>query len=266
MAGRLLDKVALITGGGTGIGAASAIRFAQEGAHSVICGRREQPLQKVCSQIESEGGKASYYVADAGDEKAFATLIDTVLADCGGFDILVNNSASIAGGSLVPDTPTEEWRGTFRVSLDAVFFGTRSAMAVMQTRGGGAIVNLSSVCGILGTPYTAAYAAAKSGVIGFSRAAAIEGAAHNIRVNVVVPGVVLTPATQAAIPDEAGLTFTASTVPLKRIADPVEVANAILFLASEEASYITGTELVVDGGKSAELNTGAATMEGADMQ
>ncbi len=265
MAGRLEDKVALITGGGTGIGAATAIRFAEEGALSVICGRRTEPLQQICSQIESMGGKARYYVADAGDEKTFASLVDNVVTDCGRLDILVNNAASIAGGSLVPDTPTEEWRGTFRVSLDAVFFGTRNAMAVMQAQGSGAIVNLSSVCGILGTPYTAAYAAAKSGVIGFSRAAAIEGAANGIRVNVVVPGVVLTPATQAAIPDEAGLKFTASTVPIKRIADPVEVANAILFLASDEASYITGTELIVDGGKSAELNTGAASMEGADM-
>ncbi len=257
MAARLQDKVALITGGGTGIGAATAIRFAEEGALSVICGRRVEPLQQICAQIESLGGKARYYVADAGDEAVFANLVNSVVSDCGRLDILVNNAASIAGGSLVPDTPTEEWRGTFRVSLDAVFFGTRSAMAVMQAQGGGVIVNLSSVCGILGTPYTAAYAAAKSGVIGFSRAAAIEGAANGIRVNVVVPGVVLTPATQAAIPDQAGLQFTASTVPIKRIADPVEVANAILFLASDEASYITGTELIVDGGKSAELNTGS---------
>ncbi|MEM8500165.1 MAG: SDR family oxidoreductase [Pseudomonadota bacterium] len=265
MAGRLQDKVALITGGGAGIGAATAIRFAEEGALSVICGRRSEPLQKICSQIESMGVRARYYVADAGDENAFSNLIDSVVKDCGRLDILVNNAASIVGGSLVSDTSSEEWRGTFRVSLDAVFFGTRSAMAVMQAQGGGAIVNLSSVCGILGTPYTAAYAAAKSGVIGFSRAAAIEGAAKGIRVNVVVPGVVLTPATYAAIPDEARLKFTASTVPVKRIADPVELANAILFLVSDEASYITGTELIVDGGKSAELNTGAASMEGVDM-
>lgn len=265
MAGRLQDKVALITGGGSGIGAATARRFAEEGAQVFICGRREQPLLDVVAEIESQGGKAVAKVADAGDEAAFEQLVNSVVADAGRLDVLVNNAASIAGGSLVADTPLDEWRGTFRVSLDGLFFGTRAAMRQMSAQGEGSIVNVSSVCGILGTPYTGAYAAAKAGVMGLSRTAAIEGAAQNVRVNVVIPGVVMTPATEAAIPDPQALAFTASTVPNGRIAEAVEVANAILFLASSEASYITGTELIVDGGKSAELNTGAASMQDAAM-
>ncbi|MFK8019369.1 MAG: SDR family NAD(P)-dependent oxidoreductase [Pseudomonadales bacterium] len=265
MGERLENKVALITGGGSGIGAATALRFAQEGALVCISGRREQPLNEVATLIADSGGRVQTYVSDAGDEFAFAELIQSVVADCGRLDILVNNAASIAGGSLISDTPTDEWRGTFSVTLDGLFYGTRAAMKLMSAQGGGAIVNLSSVCGLLGTPYTGAYAAAKAGVIGLSRTAAIEGASSNVRVNVVIPGVVMTPATQVAIPDEASLAFTAATVPIKRIAEASEIANAILFLASDEASYITGTELVVDGGKSAELNTGAASMDGHEM-
>jgi len=265
MDGRLEQKVALVTGGGSGIGAATALRFAQEGALVCISGRREQPLKDVAAQIQEAGGRVNIYPSDAGDESAFSALIQAVVAECGRLDILVNNAASIAGGSLVSDTSTEEWRGTFSVTLDGLFYGTREAMKLMTAQGGGAIVNLSSVCGLLGTPYTGAYAAAKAGVIGFSRTAAIEGASSNVRVNVVVPGVVMTPATEAAIPDAASLAFTAATVPIKRIAEASEIANAILFLASDEASYITGTELIVDGGKTAELNTGAASMDGVEM-
>lgn len=261
MAGRLQDKVALITGGGTGIGAATAVRFAEEGALVVVCGRREAPLNEVVDRITAAGGKAIAKPADAGDEPAVEQLVSDVVSETGRLDILVNNAVSIAGGSLIADTPTEEWRGTFRVSLDGLFFATRAALRQMLTQGGGSIVNVSSVCGILGTPYTGAYAAAKAGVIGLSRTAAIEGAASAVRVNVVIPGVVMTPSTEAAMPEPETQEFTAATVPIKRIADAVEIANAILFLASDEASYITGTELIVDGGKSAELNTGAASMQ-----
>ncbi len=133
----------------------------------------------------------------------------------------------------------------------------------MEQQKSGAIVNVSSVCGLLGAPYTAAYGAAKAAVISFTRTAALEGAAHNIRSNVVIPGVVMTPSTEAAIPGEQAQRATAMGVPLRRIADPLEVANAILFLASDEASYITGTSLVVDGGKTCELSS-AANMEDFD--
>lgn len=265
MVGRLQNKVALITGGGSGIGAAAALRFAEEGAQVCISGRGIEALEDIVDQIKAAGGSARAYQSDAGEEEQFNALMHQLIADCGRLDVLVNNAASIAGGSLIEDTPTEEWRGTFKVTMDGLFFGTRYAMKLMTQQGHGAIVNISSVCGVLATPYTGAYAAAKAGVIGLSRAAAIEGANHNVRVNTVVPGVVLTPATMAAIPDEAGRAFTANTVPIKRIAEPREVANAILFLASDEASYITGTELVVDGGKTAELNTGAASMENQEM-
>jgi NAD(P)-dependent dehydrogenase (short-subunit alcohol dehydrogenase family) len=134
----------------------------------------------------------------------------------------------------------------------------------MERQKRGAIVNLSSVCGVLGAMYTAGYGAAKAGVISFTRTAALEGAPHNIRVNAVIPGVAMTPGTEAALPTRAAQLATAAGIPLRRIADPVEVANAVLFLASDEASYITGTQIVVDGGKTCELATGAASMDDFD--
>lgn len=264
MAGRLEGKVAIITGGGTGIGAAAARRFAEEGARVVVCGRRIEPLEQTVAAISESGGSAVARVLDVSDANAFAELALAIERDFGRIDILVNNAYSMVGGMIAYTSP-EEWHSTFRVTLDGTFYGTRAVFPVMERQKSGAIVNLSSVCGVLGAMYTAAYGAAKAGVISFTRTAALEGAPHNIRVNVVIPGVAMTPGTEAALPTKAAQLATAAGIPLRRIADPVEVANAILFLASDEASYITGTQIVVDGGKTCELATGAAAMEDFDQ-
>ena len=265
MGKRLENKTALITGGGTGIGAATAKRFAREGACVYISGRREQPLETVVNAIRKSGGIAHYRVSDAGDEQAVDALFDGIVDERGGLDILVNNAVSMAGGGLVADTTAEDWDGTFRVTTKGMFFCVRAALKVMQRQSGGSIVNISSVCGLLGTPYTGAYSAAKAAVIGFSRTTAIEAAAANIRVNTVVPGMVMTPPTAATLPNEEAKKASAASVPIGRIGDPDELAHAIVFLASDEASYITGTELIVDGGKSAELNTGAANVAALEI-
>jgi len=263
MAGRLAGKTALITGGGTGIGAATAQRFAEEGANVFVCGRRIEPLEQVVQAINAAGGTAAARILDVTDRQAFADLVTDIERETGRVDILVNNAYSMVGATI-SDMSVEDWHACFRVTLDGTFFGTQAVFPVMERNKGGAIVNVSSVCGLLGSMYTAAYGAAKAGVLSFTRTAALEGAAHNIRVNAVVPGVVLTPSTEAAIPSRAAQLATAAGVPLRRIAEPVEIANAILFLASDEASYITGTNIVVDGGKTCELATGAATMDDFD--
>jgi meso-butanediol dehydrogenase/(S,S)-butanediol dehydrogenase/diacetyl reductase len=231
--GRLQGKVALITGGGTGIGAATATRFAAEGANVTVCGRRLEPLQQVVKHIREVGGAGQARVLDVADDGAFTQTIDAVVEEHGRLDILVNNAYSMVGAPIEEMT-TDDW-----------------------------IVNLSSVCGLLGASHTAAYGAAKAGVINFSRAAAIEGAPFNIRVNVVIPGVVMSPGTEQALPTEDARLATAAGVPLQRIGEPEEVSNAILFLASDEASYVTGTQVVVDGGKTCELSSTAA-MDGFD--
>lgn len=255
MGKRLQDKVAIITGAGTGIGAATAKRFAEEGAAVVLCGRRIQPLQSVVSEILALGGSAEAVVLDVSDEHAFTRVINDTADKYKRLDILVNNAYSMVGASLV-ESSTADWRANFTVSLDAAFFGIRAAMPLIG-RQGGAIVNISSVCGQLGAPFTAGYGAAKAGVISLTRTAALEGANSNVRVNAVVPGVILTPGAQAALPTEKARQATAGNIPLRRLGDPHEVANAILFLVSEESSYITGIALNVDGGKTCELSSGA---------
>ncbi|WP_374482441.1 SDR family NAD(P)-dependent oxidoreductase [Zoogloea sp.] len=253
MAFRLQDKVAFVTGGGTGIGAATAIRFAQEGATVVICGRRREPLDAVVASIVAAGGKAEAVVADVSDEAGFTATLADCAARHGRFDILVNNAMAYTWGSI-EETSTADWHANFSTSVDGTFWGTRSAMKLMKGKGG-SIINLSSICGTLGTPWMSGYSAAKAAVINFSRAAAAEGAPHGIRVNVVIPAVVETPATAGMLADEASRKNTEKLIPMGRVGQPEELANAILFLASDEASYITGAALPVDGGRSSVLVT-----------
>jgi meso-butanediol dehydrogenase/(S,S)-butanediol dehydrogenase/diacetyl reductase len=251
--GRLQDKVAFITGAGTGIGAATAIRFAQEGAMVVICGRRKEPLDAVVAQITAAGGRAESVQADVSDEAGFTAAIEAAAQRHGRFDILVNNAMAYSWGAIEA-TSTADWHSNFSTSVDGTFWGTRAAMKLMKDSGG-SIINVSSICGLLGTAWMSGYSAAKAAIINFSRAAAAEGALSGIRVNVVIPAVVETPATAGMLADEASRKNTEKLIPMGRVGQPQELANAILFLASDEASYITGAALPVDGGRSAVLVT-----------
>lgn len=251
--GRLQGKVAFVTGGGTGIGAATAIRFAQEGATVVICGRRKEPLDDVVAQIKAGGGKAEAVQADVSDETGFTAAIEAAAARHGRFDVLVNNAMAYSWGTI-DATSTSDWHSNFSTSVDGTFWGTRAAMKLMKS-GGGSIINVSSICGLLGTAWMSGYSAAKAAIINFSRAAAAEGATSGIRVNVVIPAVVETPATAGMLSDEASRKNTEKLIPMGRVGQPMELANAILFLASDEASYVTGAALPVDGGRSAVLVT-----------
>ena len=246
-------KVAFVTGAGTGIGAATALRLAQEGATVVICGRRQAPLDEVVAQIQAAGGKAEAVQADVSDEAGFTAAIEAAAQRHGRLDVLVNNAMAYSWGSI-EDTSTADWHSNFSTSVDGTFWGTRAAMKLMKAQGG-SIINVSSICGLLGTAQMSGYSAAKAAVINFSRAAAAEGAAQGIRVNVVIPAVVETPATAGMLSDEASRHNTEKLIPMGRVGQPEELANAILFLASDEASYITGAALPVDGGRSAVLVT-----------
>lgn len=253
MTARLQDKIAFITGGGSGIGAATAERFAEEGAGVVICGRRQAPLDEVVGRIRAAGGQAEAVVADVSDEAAFTAALEDCARRHGRLDILVNNAMAYTWGAIEAMS-SADWQANFSTSVDGTFWGTRSAMQLMKARGG-SIINLSSICGTLGTPWMAGYSAAKAAVINFSRAAAAEGAAHGIRVNVVIPAVVETPATAGMLADPASKANTEKLIPMGRVGTPRELANAILFLASDEASYVTGAALPVDGGRAAVLVT-----------
>lgn len=253
MTQRLENKIAIVTGGSAGIGAATAVRMAEEGATVVVFGRREAPLKEVVAGITENGGKAAYRVADVSDEATFVEAIDSVASEYGKLDIMVNNAAAFNWGALTEMT-TEDWHVNFKTTVDGTFWGTRKAMQLMQENGG-SIVNLSSICGVFGTAWMSGYSAAKAAVTNFSRAAASEGAAANIRCNVVIPGVIETEATAGMLSDDSARTNTAKLIPLQRVGHATELANAVLFLASGEASYITGASLAVDGGRSSDLYT-----------
>ncbi|HWD31382.1 MAG TPA: SDR family NAD(P)-dependent oxidoreductase [Pseudomonas sp.] len=254
MSKRLAGKIAFITGAGSGIGQATAMRFAEEGATVVLCGRREQPLQQVLAQIQAAGGQGDIAVADVSDEQAYVSALEFAAQRHGRLDILVNNAMAYTWGGI--DTlSTADWHANFSTTVDGTFWGTRTAMRLMKDQGGGAIVNIASICGLFGTAWMAGYSAAKAAVINFSRAAASEGAAHNIRCNVIIPGVVDTPATAGMLSNDKTRRNTEKVIPMQRVGLPVELANAILFLASDEASYVTGASLAVDGGRSSDLYT-----------
>ena len=259
MSQRLQDKVAIITGASSGIGEATARRFALEGAAVVLCARSETLLDTIVSEIAAAGGKAKAVCLDITQENAVKQLVADTVASYGKLDIVVNNANALVPGMLAGHD-LGDWRKSFEIAVDAPMLLMREAHAqLVQNRG--AVVNVSSICGDLATPGVAAYSAAKAGLQAMTRNAAIEWARQGIRVNAIVVGVMMTPATAAAIPDVAAQQATGRSVPLGRIGDPLEAANAILFLASDEASYITGVELNVDGGRAVELNAGAADWE-----
>lgn len=256
---RMAGKVVIVTGAGVGIGAATARRMAEEGAKVVVAARRLNLLEEVVAEIEAAGGTAMACACDVTDEEAVKKLVADTVAAYGKLDIVVNNAVLMVPGMLA-NYSSKAWRQNFIVSLDGAMFLMRESYAQLKANKG-AVVNVSSVCGLLGSVGTAGYSAAKAGMIAMSRNAAIEWGAKGVRVNTVIPGVFLTPPTLGLMPDEASQASTAQSLPLKRIGDPKECANAILFLASDEASYITGAELVVDGGRTAELITGTASWD-----
>lgn len=247
----LNGKTAIVTGGSDGIGKAIAQTLAGAGAHVVMCARTPEKLDAAVATITQSGDSASSVVLDVSDTDAFTALIDEV-AEERGLDILVNNAAHVSQ-AMISDTPLEDFRQNFAVNMDAPYVGTKAAMQAMAGKGG-SIVNISSVNGERAMPGGSGYSASKAALGHFSRVAAMEGARDNIRVNVVVPGPIMTPATQAwANADADYVKKIEAANPMGRFGTPQEVANAVLFLASDDASYVTGASIPVDGGKGNEL-------------
>ena len=254
--GRLENRVALITGAGNGVGEATALRFAHEGAAVALVGRNRQSLETVAEAIRETGGRALVVPADITEQDQVKQAVADTVEAFGGLDILVNNANALVPGMLA-DHDLDDWHASFRTAVDGPMLLMRECFPQLAERKG-SVVNVSSVCADLATPGVAGYSAAKAALQALTRNAAIEWARAGVRVNAIVIGIVMTPASAAALPDEATREATARSVPIGRIGEPAEAANAILFLASDEASYITGAALPVDGGRSVELNTGAA--------
>ncbi len=250
----LKNRVALVTGASQGIGFAIAERFAAEGAHVAICSRRLDAIETAAASIRDKGGSASATALDVADHAAFAQFVREVAARHGRLDILVNNAPTVTY-KAIGEMSLETFRKDFTVNVDSTFVATREALKFMVAARRGSIINIASVNGLLATPNLAAYGAAKAAMIQFTRYTALEAARSNVRANVIAPGVIDTPATQAGFagPYAQWGNKIAAQVPMGRFGDPGEVANVALFLASDQSSYVTGTCLCVDGGKTIEL-------------
>lgn len=249
MSGRLAGKIAFLTGASEGIGAATAKRFAEEGAMITICARREAPLAQTASEIRAVGGKVSTRMLDVGDFDAYRRALRETAEQFGRIDILVNNAMDATMCAL-GDQTLEAWHRAFRINVDAALVSTQEVTPIMRRNGGGAIVNTISICAIRSVPASAAYSASKAALMQFSNVAAIELAPYNIRVNTMAPGTLVTPALHQSTGNDPGVEEgMARTIPMGRLGRPEDGANAILYLASDEAAYVTGVCISVDGGK-----------------
>ncbi len=254
MAGRVEGKVALVTGAGSGLGAESARRLAREGAAVVLTDISADAGQAVADGIADAGGKALFLTQNVADQARWAEVVAETLKAFGRLDVLVNN-AGVAGGGPLLETTFEAWRQLMDINLDGVFLGMKAAAPVMVEAGRGSIINLSSILGKVGSPGAPAYCASKGGVALLSKATALELAPFGVRVNSVHPGFIETPMVAGALRDVENANemrdMIISRHALGRLGVPREIADGIVFLASDESSFMTGSELVIDGGYTA---------------
>ncbi|QQS13527.1 MAG: glucose 1-dehydrogenase [Rhodospirillales bacterium] len=254
MGDRVAGKVALVTGAASGLGKATAERLAEEGAAVVVADIRLEPAEAVVAGITKAGGRAMSRKLDVTSEEDWIGAVAAAEAAFGGLDVVVNN-AGTADGAWIHKLTLEQWRRVHAVNLDGVFLGVKHGADAMRRRGGGSIVNISSVAGLVGIAEGAsAYCASKGGVTLLTKAAALEFALlkRNIRVNSVHPGYMQTPMLDSVIgasrdPGAARQAMTDGE-PLGRLGDPRDIANAVLYLASDESAFVTGSQMVVDGG------------------
>jgi 3-oxoacyl-[acyl-carrier protein] reductase len=243
---RLHDKVAIITGGGNGIGRATALAFAREGAKVVVADINEEVGKKVVAEISGNGGTAIFACVNVADPAQVNQMVAATLNAFGKIDVLVNNAGILADARLVK-MELEQWQRVIDVNLKGVFLCGQAVARVMEERGaGGVILNAASVVGLYGNFGQSNYVAAKAGLIGMTKTWARELGRKGIRVNAVAPGFIATEMVQA-MPEKV-IAMMKEKTPLQRMGTPEDIANAYLFLASDEAGFITGTVLSVDGG------------------
>lgn len=270
MDGRLKGKVALITGGGTGLGAEFAKRFVAEGAKIVITGRRREPLEKVAADLPKDS--VLVFQGDVSELKQAQAMVDATINFGGKIDVLVNNAGIDPAGTVV-DIPVEQWKKIIDINLTGPFLLMKAAIPNMIKNGGGSIINIASLAAVRCIPAMPAYSASKSGLIGLTQATALDYGHEKIRVNVVCPGPIQTEMLEHSM---AGLAESLNTdingalntltrfIPLHRPASPDEVSGAVVFLASDESTFMTGTVIMVDGGACIVDPCGAA-VSGAGM-
>ncbi len=255
---RLKGKVALLTGAAAaikgelmGFGGAAAHLFVREGAKVVLTDIRDDLGERAAAVLRADGHDARYMHLDVTSEQNWAQVVDAVMAAHGRLDILFNN-AGVSFPGKVEDITVEIWDRELGVHAKGVFLGTRAAIPAMRKGGGGSIINTSSVMGIVGSPTSPAYSAAKGAIAIFTKSAALQYAKENIRINSVHPGYADTPLTVQRFSDPAVRQVLIDRTPMGRLGSAEDIANGVLFLASDESSWVTGSELVIDGGMTAQ--------------
>jgi 3-oxoacyl-[acyl-carrier protein] reductase len=244
---RLKDKVAIVTGAGSGIGRAVAVRFAREGARVIVDDVNREGGEATVARIREAGGEARFVAADVSREEDVSRLVSTAVESYGGLHILVNNA--ICAGKPILDN---EWEPIVAVGFHGLWLCTRAALPEMKRAGGGSIVNISSVNGLMGFSTEHVYSGVKAGIIGLSRSLACEVGRDGIRVNCICPGTIVTEIWQPQIDaDPDLLDRLAKLYPIGRLGRPEDIADAALYLAGDEASFVTGAVLVIDGGLTA---------------
>ena len=254
---RMRGKSAIVTGGALGIGRACALKLAEEGAVVAVTDLDVNKGSVVVDEIRSSGGEAIFVQHDVADEAKWEHVMRVVIDRYKKLDVLVNN-AGVALARDVEHTTLEEWRWLMSINLDGVFLGTKHAVQIMKANRGGSIVNLSSIEGLIGDPNLAAYNASKGGVRLLTKSAALycAKAGYNIRVNSVHPGYIWTPMVENFLKSQGdvaqGRKMLDSLHPIGHVGEPDDIAFGVLYLASDEAKFVTGTELVIDGGYTAQ--------------
>jgi meso-butanediol dehydrogenase/(S,S)-butanediol dehydrogenase/diacetyl reductase len=247
MAGRFEAKVVLVTGAASGIGAATARRFAEEGACLMLGGIDQEGGASLVEEIRGGDGQAAFLTTDVRELAQVEALTRAAVDRFGRLDVVFNN-AGIGAYGQAPDLDPETWHNVIAVDLHAIFYGCRAAIPHLRASGGGTIVNTASISGIAGDYGLSAYNAAKGAVVNLTRTLAIDHASENIRVNAICPGPIETPLAAPILQNETIVEEYAKLIPMGRVGKPEEVAGVVAFLASDDASYLTGAAIVVDGG------------------
>ena len=254
MPGILNGKVALVTGGASGIGRATALTFAREGAKLIVADMNEDGGQQTVHMITEQGGEAIFVQTDVTQATAVEALISKAVATYGRLDCAHNNAGISGAGiggehrALTAEYPDERWHQVIAINLTGVWLCMKYEIAQMLTHGGGTIVNTASAAGLVGLPYASAYVASKHGVVGLTKTAALEYAQQSIRVNCVCPGYIQTPMTARGLSDPEQKAQIVAREPIGRVGTPEEVAEAVVWLCSDTASFVTGHAMSVDGG------------------
>lgn len=246
---RFLGRVVIVTGSGSGIGRETALAFAREGAQVVVADIDPDGASGTVAEVDDAGGQATVCRVDVSDDESVREMVDLAVHTYGRLDVLHNNAYWAPLNRSVTETSLSEWDRTIAVTLTGVFLGCKHAIPAMIEGGGGAIVNTASVSALAASPRFGAYIAAKGGVVALTRSVAFDYGPAGIRCNAVAPGLIETPATVAVLADPERRAWLTSKILVGRTGQPSDIANAVLYLASDESAFMTGQTLVVDGGR-----------------